>query len=73
MTEEMSDEKRAVQITKFLTTFGSSDSRVESMLENDYIRVQRNLKSGDVTVKIDNRVLTDKRLEQLQKLLSSYN
>ncbi|WP_010605532.1 ParB N-terminal domain-containing protein [Pseudoalteromonas maricaloris] len=73
MAEEMSDEKRAVQITKFLTTFGSSDSRVESMLENDYIRVQRNLKSGDVTVKIDNRVLTDKRLEQLQKLLSSYN
>ncbi|ATD09245.1 ParB N-terminal domain-containing protein [Pseudoalteromonas piscicida] len=73
MTEEMSDEKRAVQITKFLTTLGSSDSRVESMLENDYIRVQRNLKSGDVTVKIDNRVLTDKRLEQLQKLLSSYN
>ncbi|WP_462156115.1 transcriptional regulator [Pseudoalteromonas piscicida] len=73
MTEEMSDEKRAVQITKFLTTFGSNDSRVESMLENDYIRVQRNLKSGDVTVKIDNRVLTDKRLEQLQKLLSSYN
>ncbi|AXQ99932.1 ParB N-terminal domain-containing protein [Pseudoalteromonas piscicida] len=73
MKEEMSDEKRAVQITKFLTTFGSNDSRVESMLENDYIRVQRNLKSGDVTVKIDNRVLTDKRLEQLQKLLSSYN
>ncbi|GEK08435.1 ParB N-terminal domain-containing protein [Pseudoalteromonas peptidolytica] len=74
MTDEMSDEKRALQITKFLTTFGNSDSaRVESMLESDYIRIQRNLKSGDVTVKIDNRVLTDKRLEQLQKLLSSYN
>ncbi|MEI5637975.1 MULTISPECIES: ParB N-terminal domain-containing protein [unclassified Pseudoalteromonas] len=73
MNESMSDEKRALQITKFLTTFGENSSRVESILENDYVKLQRNLKSGDITVKIDNRVLTDKRLEQLQKLLGSYN
>ncbi len=43
------------------------------MLENDFISVQRNLKSGDVSIKINNKVMTDKRLEQLTKLLSAFN
>lgn len=68
-----SDEKRAVLITQYLTTFGDKIHRSESLLENNYVKLQRNLKSGDLTIKIDNKVLTDKRLEQLQKLLSGYN
>jgi ParB family chromosome partitioning protein len=35
--------------------------------------LQRNLKSGDVSIKINNKVMTDKRLEQLTKLLSAFN
>jgi ParB family chromosome partitioning protein len=73
MSEEMTDEKRALMITKYLTTFEEKAQRNESLLESDFIKVQRSIKSGDITIKIDNRVLTDKRLEQLQKLLSSYN
>ncbi|MBQ4877863.1 ParB N-terminal domain-containing protein [Pseudoalteromonas luteoviolacea] len=72
--EQMSDEKRAIEITKYLTTFeASSANRSESLLENEYVKVQRSLNSGAVTVKIDDKVLTDKRLEQLQKLLNSFN
>ncbi|WP_440056373.1 ParB N-terminal domain-containing protein (plasmid) [Pseudoalteromonas sp. T1lg65] len=73
MTESMSEEKRSVLITKFLTTLSEVESRNEALLDNEYVRIQRNVKNGDVTVRIDNRVLTDKRLEQLQKLLSNYN
>ncbi|MDK1288062.1 ParB N-terminal domain-containing protein [Pseudoalteromonas umbrosa] len=74
LTEEMSDEKRAIEITKYLTTLDeATTSRSESLLENEYIKVQRSLNSGAVTVKIDDKVLTDKRLEQLQKLLNSFN
>ncbi|CAH9062587.1 hypothetical protein PSECIP111951_04009 [Pseudoalteromonas holothuriae] len=73
MQEPMSDEKRALLITKYLTTFEEKSHRNESLLESNFVKVQRSLKSGDVTIKIDNRVLTDKRLEQLQKILSNYN
>ncbi|BBN83941.1 chromosome partitioning protein ParB [Pseudoalteromonas sp. A25] len=73
MVEQMSDEKRSLLITKYLTTFEEKSHRNESLLESDFVKVQRSLKSGDVTIKIDNRVLTDKRLEQLNKILSSYN
>jgi ParB family chromosome partitioning protein len=45
----------------------------EAVLENKFVSVQRNLKSGDVSIKIDNKVMTDKRLEQLTKLLSVFN
>lgn len=74
LSEKMSDEKRAIAITKYLTTFSDeSISRSEALLENKYVKVQRSLNSGAITVKIDDKVLTDKRLEQLQKLLSSFN
>ncbi|MCF6441219.1 ParB N-terminal domain-containing protein [Pseudoalteromonas luteoviolacea] len=73
-SEQMSDEKRAIEITKFLTTFEiPTTNRSESLLENEYVKIQRSLNSGAVTVKIDDKVLTDKRLEQLQKLLNSFN
>ena len=35
--------------------------------------LQRSLKNGDVSVKINNKVMTDKRLEQLTKLLAAFN
>ncbi|CCQ10565.1 Chromosome (plasmid) partitioning protein ParB [Pseudoalteromonas luteoviolacea B = ATCC 29581] len=71
--EEMSDDKKALLITKYLTTFDEKRSRTELILDSDFIKLQRNVRSGDVTIKIDNRVLTDKRLEQIQKLLATYN
>ncbi|KZN35809.1 hypothetical protein N474_17920 [Pseudoalteromonas luteoviolacea CPMOR-2] len=72
--EDMSDEKRAIAITKYLTTFElEASNRNECLLENKFVKVQRSVNSGAVTVKIDDKVLTDKRLEQLQKLLSSFN
>lgn len=67
------DDKRAMAITKLLTAEPQSTQRREALLENDYISVQRNLKSGDVSIKIDNKVMTDKRLEQLTKLLNAFN
>ncbi|KZN69673.1 ParB N-terminal domain-containing protein [Pseudoalteromonas luteoviolacea] len=73
-TEPMSDEKRAIEITKYLTTFETeNNNRNECLLENKFVKVQRSINSGAVTVKIDDKVLTEKRLEQLQKLLSSFN
>jgi ParB family chromosome partitioning protein len=68
-----SDDKRALLTTQFLTTFSDKANRTEALLDNKFIKLQRNIKSGDLTIKIDNKVLTDKRLEQLQKLLSGYN
>lgn len=68
-----SDDKRAMAITKRLTTEPSAVAKREAVFENNFINVQRNLKSGDVSIKIDNKVLTDKRLEQLTKLLSAFN
>jgi len=73
MTDEMSDEKRAIKITQFLINIEQPIRRTESIFSNEYIDLQKNSKSGDVTIKINNKVLTDKRLEQLQKLLSTYN
>ncbi|MCF2857818.1 transcriptional regulator [Pseudoalteromonas sp. SMS1] len=70
----MSDEKRSIAITKHLTTFElESTNRNECLLENKFVKVQRSINSGAITVKIDDKVLTEKRLEQLQKLLSSFN
>lgn len=68
-----SDEKRSTAITKRLTTEPAGQPRREAVLENNFISVQRNLKSGDVSIKIDNKVMTDKRLEQLTKLLNGFN
>jgi ParB family chromosome partitioning protein len=73
MSEEMSDEKRAIKITQFLINFEQPISRNESLFSNEFIDLQRSNKSGDITIKINNQVITDKRLEQLQKLLASYN
>ncbi|WP_462152862.1 transcriptional regulator [Pseudoalteromonas xiamenensis] len=71
--EDLSDDKKAVLITKYLTTFDEKATRTEMLVSSDFVKLQRNLKSGDVTIKIDNRVMTDKRLEQLQRLLAGYN
>ncbi|WP_024609273.1 transcriptional regulator [Pseudoalteromonas sp. TAB23] len=68
-----SDDKRAMAITKCLTAEPQIAVKREAVLENNFISVQRNLKSGDVSIKIDNKVMTDKRLEQLIKLLSAFN
>ncbi|MCF2906947.1 transcriptional regulator [Pseudoalteromonas sp. DL2-H2.2] len=72
-SEPVSDEKRAVLLTNYLTTFAKAESRNVALLENDYVKVQKNIKSGAITVKIDDRVITEKRLEQLEKLLASFN
>ena len=68
-----SDEKRAMAITKRLTAEPEVTAKREAVLENKFISVQRNIKSGDVSIKIDNKVMTDKRLEQLTKLLGAFN
>ncbi|MGY8877998.1 MAG: transcriptional regulator, partial [Pseudoalteromonas sp.] len=68
-----SDDKRAMAITKCLTAEPQAAVKREAVLENKFVSVQRNLKSGDVSIKIDNKVMTDKRLEQLTKLLSVFN
>ena len=68
-----SDDKRAMAITKCLTAEPQVAVKREAVLENKFVSVQRNLKSGDVSIKIDNKVMTDKRLEQLTKLLSVFN
>ncbi|MEL0631577.1 transcriptional regulator [Pseudoalteromonas carrageenovora] len=68
-----SDDKRAMAITKRLTAEPEVAAKREAVLENKFISVQRNLKSGDVSIKIDNKVMTDKRLEQLTKLLGAFN
>lgn len=60
-------------ITKLLTAEPQAPSKKEAVLENEYVMLQRNLKSGDVSIKINNKVMTDKRLEQLTKLLSAFN
>ncbi|TMP03707.1 transcriptional regulator [Pseudoalteromonas sp. S3178] len=68
-----SDDKRAMAITKRLTAEPEVAPKREAVLENKFISVQRNIKSGDVSIKIDNKVMTDKRLEQLTKLLGAFN
>ncbi|MBB1310823.1 transcriptional regulator [Pseudoalteromonas sp. SR41-8] len=73
LEEIIGDDKRAMAITKLLTAEPQSTQRREALLENNYISLQRNLKSGDLSIKIDNKVMTDKRLEQLTKLLNAFN
>ncbi|KAA1157417.1 transcriptional regulator [Pseudoalteromonas fuliginea] len=68
-----SDDKRAMAVTKCLTAEPQTTVKREAVLENDFVSLQRNLKSGDVSIKINNKVMTDKRLEQLTKLLSAFN
>lgn len=68
-----SDDKRAMAITKRLTAEPEVAAKREAVLENKFISIQRNIKSGDVSIKIDNKVMTDKRLEQLTKLLGAFN
>ncbi|MBQ4833333.1 transcriptional regulator [Pseudoalteromonas sp. MMG010] len=68
-----SDDKQAAAITKYLTAEQNNIAKREAVLENDFVLVQRHLKSGDLSIKINNKVMTDKRLEQLTKLLSAFN
>ncbi|GAA60402.1 chromosome partitioning protein, ParB family [Pseudoalteromonas sp. BSi20652] len=68
-----SDDKRAIAITKYLTFEPQTAVKREAVLNNEFVSLQRNLKSGDVSIKINNKVMTDKRLEQLTKLLSAFN
>ena len=73
LNEIVGDDKRAMAITKSLTAEPVNTHRREALLESDYVSVQRNVKSGDLSIKIDNKVMTDKRLEQLTKLLNAFN
>lgn len=70
-----SDDKTAQAITRALTQNDKMNTanRQEIDLGNQYISAQKLEKSGDVIIKIDNRVLTQKRLEQLSKLLANFN
>ena len=54
-------------------TYIDSCGVIDIDLGNDFVRVQKHTKSGDVTIKIDNKVLTDKRFAQLAKMLESFN
>ena len=56
-----SDDKRAMAITKYLTTEPQIAVKREVVLESNFVSVQRSLKKGDVSVKINNKVMTDKR------------
>lgn len=69
----VADDKRAAIITKRLTTEPKTEAKREAVLENNFVSVQRNTKNGDVSVKINSKVMTDKRLEQLTKLLNQFN
>lgn len=75
LIDPQSDDKTALAITRYLIEDDSSKTPLRSILDfsNQYIVAQKSEKSGDVMIKIDNRVLTDKRLEQLAKLLANFN
>ncbi|GAP73701.1 chromosome (plasmid) partitioning protein ParB [Pseudoalteromonas sp. SW0106-04] len=69
-----SDDKAALAVTKYLCDVEQAGKRTQDIdLGNDFVRVQKHTKSGDVTIKIDNKVLTDKRFAQLAKMLESFN
>ncbi len=72
---DLNDEKAALAITRFLTEQQAEKTVKKANLDfsNQYVVAQRNEKSGDITIKIDNRVMTQKRLEQLSKLLANFN
>ena len=69
------DDKTALTITRELTNIEQAKTSNRQALDmgNEYISAQQNKKSGDIVIKIDNRVLTEKRLEQLTKLLANFN
>ena len=69
-----SDDKTAIAITKSLVEQPKVAKSRESLdFNNEYIVGHRNEKTGDLVIKIDNRVLTDKRFDQLEKLLTHFN
>lgn len=55
-----SDDKRAMAVTKCLTAEPQTTVKREAVLENDFVSLQRNLKSGDVSIKINNKVIDRK-------------
>ncbi len=69
-----SDDKTAMAITRALVAEPEKAQKRESIsLGNDFIVMQRHSASGDISIKIDNRVMTDKRLQQLSRLLEGFN
>ena len=69
------DDKTSAAITKQLTEVRSESKLKRESLDfkNKYINAHRNAKTGDLVIKIDNNVMTDKRFEQLSKLLTNFN
>lgn len=69
------DDKTSSAITKQLTEVKSETKIKRESLDfnNKYINAHRNAKTGDLVIKIDNNVMTDKRFEQLSKLLTHFN
>ncbi|MFY8274874.1 transcriptional regulator [Pseudoalteromonas sp. SSDWG2] len=68
------DDKAALNVTKYLCEVVAAPKRTEDIkVDNDFVRIQRHSKSGDLTIKIDNKVMTDKRFSQLAKVLESFN
>jgi len=70
-----SDDKTSAVITKQLTEVKTDSKLKREALDfkNKYINAHRNAKTGDLVIKIDNNVMTDKRFEQLSKLLTHFN
>lgn len=69
-----SDEKAALAITQFLCDVKTPTKRQEDVpLNNKFVRIQKNNRSGDMAIKVDAKVLTQKRQAQLIKLLESFN
>lgn len=74
LVAQQSDDKTALAITKFLCDQPTNASKREVLeLGNQYITMQRHHSNGDISIKIDHQVLTEKRLTQLTKLLESFN
>lgn len=69
------DERTAQAITKALVEVHQVTPRGNNDVDfgNQYIRAQQNGKNGDMVIKIDGRVMTEKRLQQLSKLLANFN
>ncbi len=69
-----SDDKTAQAITKSLIESSVQSKNKENVdFKNNYINAHRSMKTGDMVIKIDNKVLTEKRFEQLSKLLVNFN
>ncbi|SFC13201.1 transcriptional regulator [Pseudoalteromonas denitrificans] len=69
------DDKTAAAITKHLIEAKTQEntSREALNFNNEYINAHKNVKTGDLVIKIDNKVMTEKRFEQLSKLLTHFN